>query len=60
MPDSPAKKAWMKENSRTYAIKVMKRSEADIFEFLEKQEKPRTAIKEAIRFYIANHKEEQG
>ena len=60
MPDSPAKKAWMKENSRTFSIKVMRRTEPDIIEFLENQEKPTTAIKEAIRFYIVNHKEEQG
>lgn len=60
MPDSEAKKAWMKENSKMYGIKVMKRTEPDIFEFLTKQEQPATAIKKAIREYIANHKEEQG
>lgn len=61
MADSEAKKLWMKQNSKMYSIKIMRRTESDILEFLESQEKPVSAIKEAIRFYIANHKnEEQG
>lgn len=61
MADSEAKKLWMKQNSKMYSLKIMRRTEADILEFLESQEKPVSAIKEAIRFYIANHKnEEQG
>lgn len=58
MPDSEAKKAWMKENSRYFAIKVMRRTEDDLLKFLERQGKPATAIKKAIREYIANHPEE--
>lgn len=61
MADSAAKKAWMKENSKMYSIKVMKKTESDILEFLESQEKPITAIKTAIRFYMEHQKnEEQG
>ena len=56
MPDSEAKKLWMKQNSRMYSIKVMRRTESDILEFLESQEKPISTIKEAIRFYLANKK----
>lgn len=56
MPDSEAKKTWMKENSKQYAIKVMKRTEDDILKFLESQEKPATTIKMAIREYMENHK----
>ena len=55
MADSAAKKAWMKQNSRMYSIKT----ESDILEFLEKQEKPITTIKLAIREYIASRKEEE-
>jgi hypothetical protein len=61
MPDSEAKKLWMKQNSRMYSIKVMRRTESDILEFLESQEKPISTIKEAIRFYMEHKKaEEQG
>lgn len=61
MADSEAKKLWMKQNSKMYSLKIMRRTESDILEFLESQEKPVSAIKEAIRFYIVNHKnEEQG
>ena len=61
MPDSAAKKAWMKENSRLFAIKVMKRTEADIFDFLTAQSNPSATIKAAIREYMQNHKiKEQG
>jgi len=59
MPDSEKKKAWMKENSRTFSIKVMRRTEPEILEFLESQEKPVTAIKDALRFYIKHRKEEE-
>ena len=59
MPDSPAKKAWMKENSKMYSLKIMKRTESDILEFLEQQERPVSTIKVAIREYIQNHKEMQ-
>ena len=61
MADSEAKKAWMKQNSKMYSIKVMKKTESDILEFLEKQERPISTIKAALREYIASHKnEEQG
>ena len=59
MADSAAKKAWMKENSKMYSIKVMKKTEADILEFLSKQERPITTIKTAIRFYMEHCKEEE-
>ena len=58
MPDSEAKKAWMRENARQYTVKVMRRTEPDIIEFLERQEKATTTIKKAIREYMANHPEE--
>ena len=59
MADSEAKKAWMKQNSKMYSIKVMNKTESDILEFLEKQERPISTIKAAIREYARNHKEEE-
>lgn len=57
MSDSEAKKQWMKANSKMYSIKIMKRTESDILEYLEKQDKPVTTIKQAIREYMHNHPE---
>ena len=59
MPDSEAKKTWMKDNSKMYSLKIMRRTESDILEFLQKQERPASTIKAAIREYMQNHKEEQ-
>lgn len=58
VPDSKAKKDWMRENTRVFAVKVMKRTESDLLEFLEKQERPSTTIKNALREYMKNHPEE--
>ena len=59
MPDSEAKKAWIRENTRVYSLKVMRKTEPDILSFLEAQSSPGTVIKKAIREYIANHEKEQ-
>ena len=62
MPDSAAKKAWIKENSIMVSIKLMKRTESDIIEYFEAQKAlgndRSTLIKKAIREYIAAHSEE--
>ena len=62
MPESEAKKQWMKENSITFSIKLMKRTEGDIIEFIDKlgdQGIPRgTVFKLALREYMENHKGE--
>lgn len=57
MPDSEAKKRWMKENSIIFSIKLMKRTEADLIEFLEGKVKGEV-MKTALREYIENHKED--
>lgn len=57
MPESEAKTRWMRENSTNLTIKFMHKSDADILAFLEGKTKA-TVIKEAIREYIENHKEE--
>ena len=62
MPDSEAKKKWIKDNTIVFSIKLMKRTEADIIEFLEKYQEQgiskATVFKAAIREYIKNHKGE--
>lgn len=57
MPESEAKTRWMRENTTNLTIKFMRKSDADILAFLEGKTKA-TVIKEAIREYMANHKEE--
>lgn len=57
MPDSEAKKKWMKDNSKIISIKMMLKSDKDILDFLA--DKPTaTTVKLALREYMANHKEE--
>lgn len=62
MPDSAAKRAWIKENTIIFSVKLMKRTEADIIEFLksnlEKGISKNTIIKLALREYMDNHKED--
>ena len=57
MPDSEAKKRWMKENSKIISFKVMLKGDKDIIDFL--RDKPTaTTIKLALREYMKNHPEE--
>lgn len=55
---SQAKQNWMKENSKMFAIRVMKNTEQDLWEFLQKAETPSAIIKLALREYMENHPEE--
>lgn len=56
---SETKQRWMKENSKTYGVRVMKNeNERDIWDFLQQQEAPATTIKKALRFYMEHYKEE--
>lgn len=57
MPDSDAKKRWMKENSKIISFKVMFKSDADIIEYLQSRPTA-TTIKAALREYMENHKDE--
>lgn len=54
---SQAKADWMKENSKIFSVRVMKNTEADIYNFLMSQKQPTTTIKEAIREYTKTHGE---
>ena len=54
MPDSPAKKKWLKENSKAVTFRLMIKGDADIIEYLETVPTA-TTIKLALREYMANH-----
>ena len=58
MPDSEAKKRWMKENSKIISFKAMNKSDADIIEYLSTRATA-TTIKAALREYMKNHSEEE-
>lgn len=55
---SQAKQNWMKENSKMFAIRVMKNTEEDLWDFLHSVEIPSAVIKSALREYIENHRED--
>ena len=58
MPDSEAKKKWMKENFWTIGLKIHRRHDADIVSFLEsKGDDKQKVIKLALREYMENHKD---
>ena len=59
MPDSEAKKKWIKDNTKVITIRLMKKGDKDVIEFLE-QHPVATTIKLALREYMENHKGEGG
>ena len=58
MPDAPSKRKWDKENVVLISIKLMRKTDSDIIEYLNGKNKHNT-ICEAIRFYIEHHKEDK-
>ena len=62
MPDSEAKRKWIAKNTIVFSIKLMRRTEADIIEYLDKMAATKglakaTVFKMALREYMANHRE---
>ena len=56
MPDSEAKKKWMKDNFWLIGLKIHRKHDADIVAFLTtKGNDKQKVIKEAIREYMASH-----
>lgn len=57
---SQAKADWMKENSKMYGIRVMKNTETDMFDFIERQKAngvdAAAVFKAALREYMEKHK----
>ena len=58
MPDSPAKKKWDAANTRIFSIKLFRKTDNDVIEYLENRNK-RDTLCAAIREYMENHKEEK-
>lgn len=57
MPDSEAKKKWAKENMLLIGLKLHRKHDSDIIEFLtDHNHEKQTIIKEALREYIKNYK----
>lgn len=58
MPDAPSKKKWDAENTRIFSVKLFRKTENDVIEYLEDKNK-RTIICAAIREYIERHRTEE-
>ena len=60
MPDTEAKKKWMRDNFLTLGFKLHRKYDADIIDFLlehESKEKSKQEIlKDAMREYMKSHK----
>lgn len=50
--------AWDNANSKKMTFQFMYKSDADLLEALNKADNKAGLIKKALRFYLANHKEE--
>lgn len=57
MPDAPSKVRWDAENVRIFTVKMFRKTEQDVIEYLEPKNK-RNIICAAIREYMANHPDE--
>jgi len=55
VPDSEAKRAWMKANTTKVSMKLNNKTDADILERLSKQASMQGYIKELIRKDIATN-----
>ena len=51
---SQAKQNWMKENSKIFGVRVMKKSEPELWEYLQGKEAS-TVFKAALREYMERH-----
>ena len=54
MPESEAKKKWMRENTTMVTVKMTNKGDADLLQYLEGKQKA-TIIKAALREYMKNH-----
>ena len=62
MPDSPMKRQWMAANSIVFSVKLMRRTEPDLIEYMDKYLAKGigrgTLVKKALREYMTTHPEE--
>ena len=56
---SKAKNDWMKENSKIYSVRIMKKTETEMFDFVERKKAngfdAAAVFKAALREYMENH-----
>ena len=59
MPDAPSKKRWDAENTIVFSVKLMRRTESDIIDYLDANLSrgigKGTVLKAALREYMVNH-----
>ena len=55
MPDSEAKKKWMRDNFWTLSLKLHRKYDADIVAYLETVDEKQKLIKQAVREYMEKH-----
>lgn len=55
MPDSPAKKKWLKENAVLVSFRLFKKTDMDIIEYMDSKPTAET-IRAALREYMEDHK----
>lgn len=58
LPDSEAKKRWIKENTVIISVKLNRNTDTDIIKYLENVGSAAGAFKLALREYMKNHKDE--
>lgn len=56
MPNFPSKKRWDEQYTKVFTVKLMRKTDQDVIDYLEPRNK-RNTILAAIREYMANHKE---
>lgn len=56
MAEAPSKIRWNAENTKIFTIRLMRKTDQDVIEYLEPRNK-RSTICDAIREYKANHPE---
>ena len=57
MADAPSKIRWDKENVRIFTIKLMRRTDEDVINYIEPKNK-RNIVCAAVREYMKNHPDE--
>ena len=58
MPDSPSKKRWDAENTKIFSVKLFRKTEQDVIEYLEDRNKRETIVK-AIRMLKESEREDK-
>lgn len=54
MPDPPSKQRWDAKNAYIMTVKLMRRTDEDVIDFLDGKNR-RDTILEVVRYYIENH-----